>query len=396
MKYIELVEFLDLMKKNKYNNNSSVANILKTWQNRFPNSIDPVDIWNDVVTNRGNFPVAVSTLKNIYKDKSISKSLDGSLWSQFIEAYCSINNRKSLCEPKKEKLNIVLQSWKQLDEQKEKIVAISDGKMNKNEIISELLVNGYLPWNIPSFSEFPQVLIESLLNALRFGSKDALLLFPRLLQVIENHHSCLSLFRNKTSEMPCWLFIGWIDQMLALLDKPEAKAVHAVIKNIVSSYPDAIIYSFHLSCSSYNFTGSQESEVNKCFVEKIKQMLKKHTVISEFVSALEHLSAPQIIFKDYVSEIEGLIGSNASSEKIRQCFTKMCENLFFETDDYTNRSVPIGPVQKKFSQEYQPKVLDLCRKDGSKLLEKSGIRTVLEGLRNLVDQARKIMKKFLL
>lgn len=44
--------------------------------------------------------------------------------------------------------------------------------------------------------------------------------------------------------MPCWLFIGWIDQMLAILDKPEGKAVHAIIENIASTYPDVNIKLF--------------------------------------------------------------------------------------------------------------------------------------------------------
>ncbi|GFQ67398.1 DNA-dependent protein kinase catalytic subunit [Trichonephila clavata] len=531
LKYVELIEFFDVMKNNEYSNTFSTICTLKTWQKRFPSSIDPVDIWDDVVTNRHlymkkfqgklkdvmqteidqndsckmdsedqneldfkkllletsvfvklkfaencagqkNFPVAVSTLKNIYK---VSKSLDGSMWAKFIEAYCSINNRRSLCEPDR-KLDIVLESWKQLgelgkrcgesvsqtkllsqtfeilammfmnneinlnevtNEQKKKILALSEGKMGKTEIISQVLdksfsclkdvirtspsptelrkmedtnkkdissaymelanfcnrylsnesFHGYSPQNIPSFSEFPKVLTESLLNALKFGSKDALLLFPRLLQIIESNHSCLPLFQKKTSDMPCWLFIGWIDQMLALLDKAEAKAVHSIIENIAILYPDAIVYAFQLSCDSYDFTNLKDGNINKCFVEKIRQILEKQTLISDFVAALEHLSVPKVLFKEYISEVEGLVCSNSSQDKIRKCFTKMCEKLFFEKLVPEGRSVPIGPLQEKFSEEYRSKVLAVCGQNGSKLLGKSS-QVALKGLKDLLDQAR--------
>ncbi|GFT93732.1 DNA-dependent protein kinase catalytic subunit [Nephila pilipes] len=531
LKYVELVEFLDLMKRNEYTNTISTIRTLKIWQKRFPNSVDPVDIWDDVITNRHlymkklqeklkdelqtetdqndsckmdsedqnefdfkkllletsvflklrfaencadqkNYLVAVSTLKSIYK---VSKSLDGSMWSKFIEAYCSINNRRSLCEIDR-KLDIILESWKQLgelgkrcggsisqtkllsqtfeilakmfmnneinlddvtNEQKKKILTIAEGKLDKTEIISQVLdksfsclkdiiktshqpaelknavndaskkdiasaymelanfcncylnnesILGYSPQNIPSFSEFPQVLVESLLDALKFGSKDALLFFPRLLQIIESNHSCLPLFQKKTSDMPCWLFIGWIDQMLVLLDKPEAKAVHSIIENIANLYPDAIVYSFHLSCDSYDFTRLKDGNVNKCFVEKIKQILEKQTLISDFVAALEHLSVPCILFKEYFLEIEVLVSCNASDDKILQCFSKMCEKLFFDKVS-KGRSVPMGPLQKRFSEEYRPRVLAACGQTGSKLVGISP-QAALNALKNLMVAAR--------
>lgn len=47
--------------------------------------------------------------------------------------------------------------------------------------------------------------------------------------------------------MPCWLFIGWIDQMVALLDKPEAIAVQGIIENIALTYPNVSIFKNNFS-----------------------------------------------------------------------------------------------------------------------------------------------------
>jgi hypothetical protein len=37
------------------------------------------------------------------------------------------------------------------------------------------------------------------------------------------------------------MFIMWIGQMVALLDKPEAAAIHDVIVDIASTYPQVVI-----------------------------------------------------------------------------------------------------------------------------------------------------------
>lgn len=37
------------------------------------------------------------------------------------------------------------------------------------------------------------------------------------------------------------MFIGWISQMMAILDKPEAKAVHDILYRIADEYPQASI-----------------------------------------------------------------------------------------------------------------------------------------------------------
>ena len=42
---------------------------------------------------------------------------------------------------------------------------------------------------------------------------------------------------NQSKEVPCWLFLMWVSQMLAILDKPEAPAVHAILEDLTSQYP---------------------------------------------------------------------------------------------------------------------------------------------------------------
>lgn len=70
------------------------------------------------------------------------------------------------------------------------------------------------------------------------------------------------------SSVPCWQFIGWISQMMALLDKDEAVAVQHTVEEIANTYPQAIIYPFMISSESYCFKDTATGCKNREFVER--------------------------------------------------------------------------------------------------------------------------------
>jgi len=41
----------------------------------------------------------------------------------------------------------------------------------------------------------------------------------------------------KAADVPSWMFIGWINQMVAILDKREGRAVHAILQELARTYP---------------------------------------------------------------------------------------------------------------------------------------------------------------
>lgn len=73
--------------------------------------------------------------------------------------------------------------------------------------------------------------------------------------------------------MPCWQLIGWISQMMALLDKREAVAVQQVIWEIAESYPQALVYPYMISSENYSFEETAEGHKNKEFVDRFVAIL---------------------------------------------------------------------------------------------------------------------------
>lgn len=98
--------------------------------------------------------------------------------------------------------------------------------------ISSLSKNGSIK------EEFPRIIVKNLLTAIRFGSYEAQQRFPRLLQIVSAYPELtLQVFVTATKNIPCWMFLNWISQMTALLDKPEAKAVYHIVECISKEYP---------------------------------------------------------------------------------------------------------------------------------------------------------------
>ncbi len=62
------------------------------------------------------------------------------------------------------------------------------------------------------------------------------------------------------------MFLSWLDQMTAILDKPIAKAVYHIVESIAVEYPQAFVYPFQISLESFKF--DYETREQKEFVEK--------------------------------------------------------------------------------------------------------------------------------
>ncbi len=55
------------------------------------------------------------------------------------------------------------------------------------------------------------------------------------------------------------MFISWISQLVAVLDKPEGPAIHNVLFSIARDYPQALYYPLKISSHDYTFDSSTSS-----------------------------------------------------------------------------------------------------------------------------------------
>ncbi|XP_042320371.1 DNA-dependent protein kinase catalytic subunit [Sceloporus undulatus] len=228
------------------------------------------------------------------------------------------------------------------------------------------------------FQAFPIIVVEKVIKALKLHSEEARLKFPRLLQIVEKYpRETLGLMVQEISSVPCWQFIGWINQLMSVLDKEEARAVQSTVEEIANTYPQAIVYPFMISSESFSFPETIIGHKNKEFVERIKSKLDQEGVVQDFVHALEQLSSPVMLFKDWTEDIRNEMGrTKRDKNTIQQLYDRMYQNL-------GNLHAPgLGLFRKQFIQKFGTELDSHFGKGGSKLLDmkSSAFNTVAESL----------------
>ncbi|KAJ8369167.1 hypothetical protein SKAU_G00091950 [Synaphobranchus kaupii] len=236
----------------------------------------------------------------------------------------------------------------------------------------------------PELTTFPVIVVEMLLKALKMNSEEARLKFPRLLQIIELYPGdALNIMAKEVLSVPCWLLIGWINQMMALLDKPEAIAVQQIIQEIAEFYPQALIYPYMISSETYDFQDSATGHANKEFVTRLKYLLDKGGVHKDFIDALQQLTNPEMLFKDWWDTIKNELEKPDTSKKVIKA---MYEEMYSNLGD--QRAEGFGYFRKNFIKKFAKDIEKLLGAGGSKLFEKRKDKTYLKSVDVLESSMR--------
>ncbi|KAM4704971.1 DNA-dependent protein kinase catalytic subunit [Rhinophrynus dorsalis] len=211
---------------------------------------------------------------------------------------------------------------------------------------------------------FPEIMVEKMIKVLKLDSMEARLKFPRLLQIIEQYPSeTLDLMTREVCSVPCWQFIGWISQMMAILDKKESIAVQHIIEEIADNYPQALVYPFMISGENYNFEDTVEGHKNRQFVERIKSKLDRDGGAQDFIQALGQLSNPAMIFQDWREHVLNELSKlKVNKDKIKALYEEINSNL------WNSQALFTGTFRRRFAEKYKKEFDKVCGTQGIKLL----------------------------
>ncbi|XP_075994169.1 DNA-dependent protein kinase catalytic subunit isoform X2 [Genypterus blacodes] len=237
-------------------------------------------------------------------------------------------------------------------------------------------------------ADLPVHVVESMFKALKMNSEEARLRFPRLLQIIELYPSeTLDIMTKEMTTIPCWMLIGWISQMAALLDKPEAVAVQPCIRNIATYYPQALVYAVMISSESYQFEDSTTGQEQEEFVNRLISMLDSDGVVKKFVDALQQLTNPDMMFKDWWDDVKNELEKPTFDEKRMGCIYDEMRSLLGDQSKQGH-----GAFRKKFIKKFANDVEKLLGPKGSKLFRNKKQKRFLQEVEELVKSMRDFQK----
>jgi DNA-dependent protein kinase catalytic subunit len=210
--------------------------------------------------------------------------------------------------------------------------------------------------------EFPAIIVSQLLKAIEMNSYEAKQRFPRLLQIVKIYDDksdgkLMETFIEKSKMIPCWMFLSWLSQMTALLDKPEGKTVYRIIDDISNEYPQALVYPLRISLETFKLKTIDHQK--NSFLKRIESKTKQITIVNQFIAQLDRLSNPDLVFRDYVTDILEEL-KKLNNQNVYKIMSEMYTTLFdFNSDKSSSSSLDsnekVGNIHKLFSTKFKAK-----------------------------------------
>lgn len=198
----------------------------------------------------------------------------------------------------------------------------------------------------------------------------------RVLTLLGHYNETHSEFLCQVKGIPCWLFIAWIPQMLAVMEKDEGGILVGLLEMIADSYPQALYFPFNVSKSDFGPVGQDRT--------KRLETLLNNPVIKGFTRALEDLTFPEQRLWKGLAHLKNClsVGDNKGAQEAFHDLFQDCLDVKAMSND--NRKS--GEYNLKFARDYSKKVLKSLGENGSKLNsmdEKSYSEAIKDVMANL-------------
>ncbi|XP_053980704.1 DNA-dependent protein kinase catalytic subunit-like [Hylaeus volcanicus] len=139
--------------------------------------------------------------------------------------------------------------------------------------------------------------VKSTLKAMIYGSLEAVHYFPCLLkpEYFEDEET-RNIFLNESVGVQTWLFLSWQAQLFSHLGTSIAPLIIPILKRIVETYPNAVIYTLRLTVET------NPTLLNDARTYEIRQILYNRPEIERFLMAMEYVVKPELYLRYYLLE----------------------------------------------------------------------------------------------
>ncbi|KAI1315202.1 hypothetical protein EDD11_001140 [Mortierella claussenii] len=209
---------------------------------------------------------------------------------------------------------------------------------------------------------YANLVIKNTLLSIRDEDLGATELFPRLLQIIEIYPSSQKTFTELVSDFPgSWTFVRWIQQMVAVLDKPIGACLMPVLKSIALQYPNALYYPLTISAENYSFEQSTSGEKRKSDVALLKKAVQS-PLKEDFIFELRRLTNPEHLLKDWLEQTVALFQHKTRNAEQIMALYQDLHRLILDVGNPR-----LGSIAKAFAAKHGSRLESLCGKTGQKL-----------------------------
>uniref|UniRef100_A0A336M7V8 non-specific serine/threonine protein kinase n=1 Tax=Culicoides sonorensis TaxID=179676 RepID=A0A336M7V8_CULSO len=149
-------------------------------------------------------------------------------------------------------------------------------------------------------------IIKYTLRSMRLGHYRARELFVRILQLpnLHNEQKISDTFKNEVSQVPDWLFLNWIEQILCHIKLDSECCLDVIVENLAKSYPSALLYPLRFILNNL------EEGVNlRPFLKGILNSLET-PLMNRFIDEMTLVCLPAVKVKNSIEKLIKILNSN--------------------------------------------------------------------------------------
>ncbi|KAK5649276.1 hypothetical protein RI129_000305 [Pyrocoelia pectoralis] len=249
--------------------------------------------------------------------------------------------------------------------------------MDNNDLkVYTHMANAYLKlaYCTQNKEECAEAFITSTLRAMKLGSTEGKQLFPCLLN--KDLAQFKTVFQTETAQIPTWMFVNWIPQLLANLDTSSIFAISDIVLQIAKMYPQAIMYAYRLSKEKYKFETNVIGSFGQKIIKTLDDLLLSTPIVDIFLKAFAFVTSPTNMLIYYIKKLL----ASTSEEQFKDRFQKLLNEVYPKNINYKDPKSLQGAMFKKITP-YESKLKDAVKgKFNSK-----AVRDKLSSIMNELD-----------
>lgn len=166
--------------------------------------------------------------------------------------------------------------------------------------------------------------VRSTLRAMSCGSEEATYYFPCLLREnILSDEEIQAIFIDESTNVETWRFLIWQTQILSHLSTNIAAVVKPIVKRMIETYPNAMVYSLRLVLDT------SPTITEHSFLAELETFLADKREFNQFLQALEYVVPPKNYVEYYLREFLKNITIDRS-----KAFERLQSKLYADDSDF--------------------------------------------------------------
>ena len=191
-------------------------------------------------------------------------------------------------------------------------------------------------------------------------------MFPNLLSFVElrslnrEYADAVKTFTDKSVQVPVWMFIPWINQILSTFGSSNDEigtALGPLLIQVADKFPESMRFAFQFTLDHFFKSTAESPDISaKPFMLQLQQKFKKSQLLDEILYEMGNLCFPETKTFDFFSLIEKTLKSDKQILTARQIAQKFEE----EIPGNCKKRVP-GSVHSSYFNKFGPELKEFIR-----------------------------------